>query len=308
MLAVFALAVLAVVAAAAPLLTYSLSLAVFGLAHVAVELRFVESRYGPRLSRSLIRGLAALLVAVVLLRLAAFTALIDPVLRLQLELGVVALLTASVLVDLGLKAGVASRLAVVGGGLIGLGAAVSPVGTMLVLAVLHNWTPIGLVGEAAPASERRRWGAWGLLAFGGIPLLLAAGPLHAMTQGWGLTDLTILPTGALSGHLGVVLPSGWHGFDWAVRLFSAVAFAQCIHYLAVLGVMPRWMRAHPVGPLTAVPAGVFAALVVAGSAVWFAGYLTDFRMARSVYAVFAAVHAWVELPMLVLAARRVGAA
>jgi hypothetical protein len=299
-----ALVALAITAAAAPLLTYSLSLAVFGLAHVAVELRYVEARFGRRLSLPLIRGLCLLLAAVVALRLLRYADVADAATRTQLELVVVALIAGSVTRDIGLRAGLASATAVAAAAAIGLGAALAPVPTLLALAVLHNWTPVAFVAEAGEPA-RRRWTGWGLVAFVGVPALLVAGPVHALTDGWGLRDASPVAAGGLHAHLGAFLPRSWHADPFATRLFSAIAFAQCMHYAAVLGVMPRLasgMRdGTPVGPLTAIPWGAFVGSLALGSLVLFAWMAADFQAARSAYAVIASVHAWVELPVLIVA-------
>ncbi len=295
------LVALAVLAAAAPLLTYSLSLATFGLAHVAVELRYVEARFRTRLSTHLVAGLALLVGGVMVLRALRLADARAPTLRLQAELALVALVSGSITWDLGLRAGLASATAVGVAAAIGLGAALAPIPTLLVLAVLHNWTPVGFVAEAAPAHERPRWLGWGLLAFVVLPALVAAGPLQAVTDAWGLRDWTLLPTSSLAKHLGAFLPRAWHTEPWAPRLFSAVAFAQCMHYAAVLGVLPGLAPTERVGPLTSIPWSTYAALVVAGSLLLGAGWLTDFGTTRSVYSIFASVHAWVELPVLILA-------
>ena len=299
--AAIGLGLLAVSAAAAPLLTYSLSLALFGLAHVAVELRYVEARFRTRLSGRLVLGLGLLLAGVAGLRVLKLIGLIDPITRLNLELVLVGLIAGSITWDIGLAAGLASAAAVATAVAVGLGAVLAPVATILVLAVSHNWTPVGLVAEATRGEARRRWLWWGLLCFVAMPVLLAAGPLHRITDPWGLHDASVLATGDLEAHLGAFLPADWHRSLWAPRLFSAIAFAQCMHYAVVLGVLPGLAAPHPVGPLTSIPWRTYLGLVVGLSLLLFIGYRIDFRTTRGVYAVFASVHAWVELPVLILA-------
>ena len=55
---------------AAPLLIYSLSLALLGLPHVLVELRYVQQRFGRRVMRRTAAAMGALLLGVVGLRVA----------------------------------------------------------------------------------------------------------------------------------------------------------------------------------------------------------------------------------------------
>ena len=63
-------ALTALAAVAAPLLVYSVSLAVFGLAHVGMELRYIDARFGPRVARRLALTIAVLLISVVCVRVA----------------------------------------------------------------------------------------------------------------------------------------------------------------------------------------------------------------------------------------------
>lgn len=300
-LAATALVGLAVATAAAPLLVYSVSLATLGLAHVAVEMRYVEGRFGPRLSRTLIGGLFVLLGAVVLLRLLRTVGMLGAD-AVPVELGIVAGLTGLVTLDVGLRTGLGAVAGLLALG-VTVGAVFAPIPTILLLGVLHNWTPLGFVAEATRGPTRRRWLGWGVVAFVVLPGLLASGVLHDATASLGLQDATVFGTGPLSRQLGAYLPRDWHAETWAVPVFSAIAFAQCMHYAAVLGVLPRFAPQAPSGPLGRPSWSTYLGLVALGTAVLLAGYAGDFGLARQTYGIVAAVHAWVELPLLLLALR-----
>ena len=78
-------------------------------------------------------------------------------------------------------------------------------------------------------------------------------------------------------------------------LFSAVVFAQCMHYAAVIHVLPRLgVTAEGVSRSWAIGLGLMGALTLMA----FAG---DFFMSRKIYGLFAAVHAWIEVPILLAA-------
>src|SRR5688500_15427124 len=70
--------VAALAAGTFPLLVYSTSLAAFGLAHVAAELWYVDHRFGRRVRLELVMGAAALLTAVVAVRVLMMTRVLSP--------------------------------------------------------------------------------------------------------------------------------------------------------------------------------------------------------------------------------------
>lgn len=292
-------------AIALPLATYTLSLAAFGLAHVASELRYVDMRFGPRLARRLVRVLATLLAGIVLVRLARVSGMLTGESSAIVELLLVVVLTASVVPELrqsGWRLGVAVAAVLA----LGTGLAISPMHTLLVLAILHNITPVGFLAEATEGSERRRAMGWSLLGFVVVPLFIASGaPFTLLARfGWVAPELSILPAGPLAAHLGAYLPSTVHGESWAFYAFSAFVFMQCLHYIAVIDVLPRLEVAERGVERTTLPwprQPIFVVAVIGLSLGLAAHFWLDFAQARSLYGVAAAVHAWVELPLLLLA-------
>ena len=275
-----------------PLLTYTTTLAAFGLTHVVQELRYLQRRFGPWLSGAL-PALAIALAGVVAIRLGRWSGVLERDLGLRLELvAVVGVLFA--VVRWGWRPG-----ATAAGGL-GVGVALvaglvwAPVPTLLAAAVLHNWTPVPLIAEALPPGPRRTFLAGAVGGFVVLPALIASGVPWAILGAFGAADLRILPSGSLAANLPAYLPVAWRSFGWAQHLFSAIVFAQCLHYIAVIEVMPRL-----------VPATV-------GRIRWGGGPRGGQRgrcsrptpgtsgEARTAYGVVAAIHAWVEVPILVL--------
>jgi len=274
---------------AAPLLTYSLSLAALGLPHVLVELRYVQRRFGQRVMRRTAVAMAALLLGVVGLRVARNLGWTVPT---SWELLLVVALVAVVLPALGWRwRGFGVVLVVTGL----LGALVSPLHSLLLLAVLHNLTPVGFLAEVLSGQRRRNAMALGTLLFVGIPLLIATGLPFDLLSLWSWTapDLSFLPTGPLSSQLGAYLPPEWQDRPWATHAFSGVVFAQCMHYAAVLHVLPRLQHGVHTPRF-----GFGVVLLTAGLFLLFVGNFAD---GRRWYGVLAAVHAWVELPILLLA-------
>jgi hypothetical protein len=310
-LALGVLGLLALCAAAAPLLSYTASLALFGGAHVLFELRYVEARFGDGPLRRLAVGVGLALAGVVGLRAAHALGLWGGPAAAQVELALIAAL--AIMCAPALRARSLGATVGLGLGLLALcvGLLVEPLLCMVALAVLHNWTPAAFLAEALPPAARRRGALLGVVAFVGLPLLIASGlPASALeaaapsfasaATSWGLPS-----AGPLRAHLGVYLPKAWHGAAQAPALFAAVTFAQLVHYSVVIGVLPRiapggagWPA--PVG-LSRPPAWVFALAVGVLSLVAAVGYGVDYGLARRWYGVIAAVHAWIEVPVLLLA-------
>jgi len=270
-------------AAFVPLLAYSVSLAVFGLAHVLYELRYVDGRFGRRVGSRLKWTLAVGLFALVGFRAAGVADVVDSGL---FELGFGAFLAAAVVPAMGVRGVAAAGVAL----LIAAGMYLSPLHTFLIIAVLHNLTPVLFLWEA-----RSPMTLPALCVFVGGPLLVASGLLQSI---WWMPELTLLPTGALEGNLGAFLPPEWHASDWAPHAFSGVVFAQLMHYGIVIHVLPTISQDPPGFPWPR----RFVLFVALLSAPLLAAFMFwSFREARAIYGIAATLHAWVEVPILLLA-------
>lgn len=297
----------ALAATCAPLATYGLTLAIFGGAHVLAELRFVEARYARRMEDRVAQGVGLLLILVAALRLAKQAHLAGGTPATQLELLLVAGLAATTLPSLARRGRRPLAIGLVAVVAVGLGLALAPIWTMLGLACLHNWTPVGFLAEGLPAAERARGLRLGLLAFVAAPLAIATGlptaALSAFDLAW--PQLSLLPAGSLQSNFSAYLHPSLHERDWATAAFSALVFAQCMHYAAVIGVLPRLSPGGPYADsrlgLSRLSTRRFVALVGVLTAVGLVGYGMDFKVARGWYGVLAALHAWLELPVLLLA-------
>ena len=297
-------AVAALGATAAPLLAYALSLAVLGAPHVLAELRYVDGRFGRRLGRR--RGLAilAVLAGIVVVRIRMLGGHLAYGDGLRLELGAVAVLAIAVLPSLAAQP-VRLGVAVLGAAVLVLGATVHPAATLVVLAVLHNTTPVGFLAERLRGPARRRALAACAFLFVVVPIGIATGlPARALASAGLLArDATWGTTGGLSEHLSVYVLPGLRSSASAADLFAAAAYLQILHHLTVLFVLPRLLGARaddrPVAPWPRAPVLVAALLAVSvGGAMLFA---RDFLGSRAAYGLLASVHAWIEVPVLLLA-------
>lgn len=293
-------------AVALPLATYTTALATFGLAHVGSELRYVDYRFGGRLRGGLILPLGCGLAAALAVRVAAMAGWLPYGAAIVLELTVVAGMTASTFASMQRFRVVAAGLAAI----LFISAILAPVPTFLFLAVAHNLTPLAFFADALDGVERRRVLAVMAVPFLALPLLIASGLPHSLLAQVGLVapEATVFSGGTLADNIGAYIPSGWFDSPWAVNLFSAAVFAQCMHYAVVIFVLPRLIdRETPRATLLRWPnvatfAGVLAVLALA----LVVGFSVDYGAARKLYALAALVHGWIEIPVLVLALDRNG--
>lgn len=309
LLVVVAVVALVFAASAAPLIVYATSLSLFGLAHVAYETRYVDGRFGGRLARRLLVVLAALSVAIVLSRALFSTRVLPAGFQATTETTLLALFALAALPPGGLR-GITSRgagaVACVAGLVLLLagGAVLAPAATLAVFSLLHNVTPIGFLVEAAPAAERRGVALRTSLLLIGVPLLVALGAGEALLGVVGLSAHEGAPfsVGSLRDHLVVYVPKGVD-MPWARQLFSAAVVAQVMHYVATIVLFPRAAaRNGDEGHLFPWPSPrVFAATIVVLSLVLLVGFVGWFRDARALYGIPAAFHAWIEIPLLLLA-------
>lgn len=302
-------AVAAIAAVALPLATYTVTLALFGLAHVVAELRYVDARFSPRLGASVRGGLAVLLVGVVgvrLLRLAGFLATED---SLHWEMAVIVGLIAVVLPSLLRRGIVYAAVGVVAGVALLIADRGDPITAFVVLGLLHNITPVGFLAECLRGRPRRQAMAVCAVVFGVIPLIIATGMPRMALAGAVVDDFSPFAVGSLSQHLYVYVPPAVTATPWAVHLFSAAVFLQCMHYAVVVGVLPQldprvWGR--PASTLPWPGRGTLALITATLAGLLLAGFAWSFTDARSWYGVIASVHAWIELPLLLVALAVVG--
>jgi hypothetical protein len=296
----------AAAAVLAPVWTYALSLALFGLPHVACELRYLDQRFGARLG-GVLPPLLATLLMIAGLRAAALAGLGDAASRAAIEFGLGALLVATVLPRLWASN---RGLGALGAAVLGLSlwsATTAPLLAIVWFALLHNVTPVGLLAERLRGRPRAIALGCSAVVFVLLPLWIASGLPAAWLDAAGLPSTTGAPprTGELALHLGAFVPGPWLEAPWALDLFSAAAFLQCAHYAAVIHVLPRLgAGSGATGRFAWPPPRTFAVLVLLATGALLAAYVAAFADARAVYGVNASVHAWVEVPVLLLAGAR----
>jgi hypothetical protein len=291
-----AVALVALASAQAPLWVYATTLALFGLPHVLVELRYVDERFSGRLPRGTLLWLGVVLLGVAALRTLAFAGAGGSLVRAELALGVGLVAIAAPLL-LARANPIGSLLAFAVAGSLLAGVVYAPLPTLVALALLHNLTPVGFLAERLQGRARRRALLAAAVVFFVVPTVLVSAPyLPTVVDG-------PFATGELSHHLHAFVPAPWIGTTFGERLFAAAAYLQVMHYAVVLGVLPRLgggdQRTQALAPWPR--PRTFAVAVALVTAIAAASFAFDFASARSGYAIFAAVHAWIEIPMLLVA-------
>ena len=300
-LAVAAAAVASVVVA--PLAAFVLMISAFGLPHVLYELRYVDERFSARTSSPAFALIGLLVGMIALARIATSTHWLSPevFVPLELSLGAALAFSAAWFMRANRLLGAAIGIA------FALGATFAPLMTFLIWAWVHNLTPMGFVAEILEGEERRRWLLWLSLPFFVLPALVATGVFHEagalLFPLGGSQGLSIF--GAGEKPLASFLAPGFAD----MHLFSAAVVAQAMHYVAVIVMMPMLLKraqsasgGAPVATVVPWPSWRVFAFAVAGIAVVAFGiYAVSYSDARAGYAVAAAIHAWIELPVLLLA-------
>lgn len=298
-----AVSVVAVAAVlAAPLAAYVFLIALFGLPHVLCELRYCDERFSARAPRPALVAVGALLAVLAGLRIAQGFAALSPGIAVPAELTLGIALAAAGVWFMPRR----RILGALAGGALAAGTVFAPIATFLVIAWLHNLTPLAFVSEILPRRERARAVALLLVPFILVPAFVASGLPQSAIAYWFGHEVRDAPSLFHAGRYPLVafLPPSMR-FESALPLFSAAVTAQAMHYLSVIAVMPRLLKRYqPERSAGVVPwpswRTFYIAVAVLALAV-FAGHAIDYPNARALYSVAAAIHSWVELPIFLIA-------
>jgi hypothetical protein len=277
-------------AIAFPLTTYAMTLATFGIAHVAIELRYIDSRFHQRWGQPIEICLILLVLSIATLRCCAIFGWIDGglarILELCLGLGLVLVATDRLF----RSSWQTGAIGIVIGCLLGLGIIIDPIATSVIFAIFHNLTPIGFI------LERQGWKSKSLLLilatiFGFIPLLIIL---------YRLFPLLHLSLETNPSYLSAFIAPSWQPLPIAYPLFSAVAFLQCLHYAVVIGLFSQWTSDRSSRLIPGFLKRHFY-LIVAAIAICFSIFFQhSFVLTRAFYGIVASIHAWIEIPLLLL--------
>lgn len=232
----------------APIATFLVLIVGFGFLHVLTELRYVDARFSGRLDRRWLWLMLALVFCIAGSR----SLLIFGLIPYGWGVGVEAAIGVA-LAGLGMVLLPRYRILVAAGILTFAGIAIlSPLHALLTIAILHNLTPLGFFAERLDPATRGRTLAILSVPFVVVPLTIATGaPLDLAHQLTGVSpDWTPFGFGPAERHMGAFLPPELIGERAAYAAFAGAVFAQIMHYLAVIVILPRL---QPLGAATLVP-------------------------------------------------------
>jgi hypothetical protein len=270
-----------------PLPLYLVVLAVFGLPHVVWEMAFLRSRYAGCGSRRWWQALALILLIQASVRFAAWLGLAHAWFSQFVDL--IALFVMALIV-LFAPRGAGWRVRT--GGLLLAGIALwmleqgDYLSALLLLGVVHNFTPLAFVWDMARIDLRFKPLARYVSLLFVLPLLVAA-------SGW------VAPVSFASAQQSLLegqLPSALGG-TYRPALLSAMVLAQCLHYYCVIYLLPR-AEVQRTGNTVIAPSLKYITLAVVSAMLIY--FLVNYSAARQLYSVAAGVHAWLEWPVLLM--------
>ena len=285
-----------------PLATYIVLLALFGLAHILTELRYVDGRFSTRLGSRTLATILTLVGAIAVVRSAVIGGVVPTAFGVASEIAIGACLA-------GIAAAVSPSRPFAIGALVLLFTALaitSPLHALMTMALLHNLTPLGFFAEALPQREARSVIGALAIPFLIIPLIIATGlPREALAGALALAPTwSPFAVGPPAKHFSAFLYPELIGSKWALDAFAAAVFAQIMHYLAVIVVLPRVAKARQLTGETIVPwpRGLMLLAAIASlCALFLLSFIFDYGQAKAIYSTFAAIHAWIEVPILLIA-------
>jgi hypothetical protein len=283
-------AISAVSAIVFPLTTYAATLATFGIAHVAIELRYIHSRFARKLDRQTTIYLVQLLLAIGTLRYGSICGFIPSNIAQLLELGCGLGLVFIATHYLWIRDWKQGTIGIVVGCLLGIGIVRDPIATLVIFAIVHNLTPVGFMLERQGFKSPRTIWICGAV-FGLLPLLIL---LYQLAP---LLDLSLEINDT---YLHAFIAPSWQKSAIAYPLFSAVAFLQCMHYAVVIGLFSQWTPDRT-NSLMSDRTKYFYLLLSGISILLFIAFQHAFVLTRASYGVVASIHAWIEIPLLLIA-------
>lgn len=291
-----------------PIATTVLGLALFGVLHNVLELRYVVGRFGAVLSGPFLWLLLVLITGVLVCRLVpggAATRAAEIVLCY-------ALLGAACVRAWRGRAGLLAAAATVLG-VAALASLAFPAYHFVVLTHLHNVVPLFFLWEWSRGMRTRRvrnaFRVSTVVWVVGVPALLLAGLFDRWLDASPATLAGFggLAGGPATGRFGLapmavaVTPPAWLTTDLAVRFLAVFAFMQTMHYVVWVGLLPRFApdaAARFEARVPALPGRRVWLIGLVGAAAMAVLFALDYASGKTAYAAVASYHAYLEFPVL----------
>jgi hypothetical protein len=272
-----------------PLTTYATTLATFGIAHVAIELRYIDSRFSQQLDRQITRPLVLLVLAIATLRCCSIFGFIPGQIAQLLELGCGLGLILIATHYLWVRDWRRGLIGIGVGCLLGIGIANDPIATLVTFAIVHNLTPVGFILERQGLKSLQMLWLCGAI-FGLLPLLIIC---------YQSVPIFSLPIEINNTYLHAFIAPSWEKSSISYPLFSAVAFLQCLHYAVVIGLFSQWTPDRT-SSIT-YSSKYFYLMLGVISVLFLIAFQHSFALTRAGYGAIASIHAWIEIPLLLIA-------
>jgi hypothetical protein len=295
-----AAAVLALAAATRmPATTTVLGLALFGIVHNVLELRYVTGRFAEVLSGRFLRLLLALITGIALCRLIP-AGTVSRSTEILLTYGLLGYACWHALRD---RPGTLTAA----GALLVLAATASlrfPAYHFVMLSHLHNLVPLVFLWEWSRTMTLGRGLflgtqlGWVLV----IPSLLLSGLLDPWL-GAGPSSVRAFTTPPAHTLAAAYTPPAWLDSAMALRFLAVFAFLQTMHYVVWVWFMPRYAPGATSAFERRVPVlGGWRAWAVgaAGATLLAVLFASDYASGKTIYAAVASYHAYLEFPVLLI--------
>lgn len=276
-----------------PVPMYLASLALFGLPHVVTELAYIAHRYRARWPWRWWVPIGLLLACQAVARTGIWLGTYPPDVGQIADLAT--LLGLAVVMSLApMRLAWPTRLCAmtVAIGLFWLLQQGHWLIALLILSIAHNFTPLGLAWDLAREDPQHRTMLRAFAIYFSLPLVV-------VLLGWSGHDTFMRTTESETMLLVQQIPTSWRAWTGGQddALMSALALAQCLHYMAVIRWLPQATTSTPPVRVMA-PCVVWLTMIMTSALMVY--FWVDYGKARQLYGVAAGFHAWLEWPILLM--------
>ncbi len=258
-----------------PLVTYALSLALFGLLHVFSELAYIHQRFASLYQSQKVLGIKwthwiylylALIISLRCVQIGKWISLSKST-WFQLELSLVVLMLGMVFFLIKKENRMSQMQLVIGLMLVSFLIHAFPIEMVLFFSIFHNVTPIFVLWEYRQKSfdhlnyqQQKTFLLYQnsiLFAFIMIPILIIKTQPFLWFYPYQLSSLKpwLLETRNIEQHLSVFTLKSWDSVEnpyLIISIFSAVVFCQILHYAVVIHLLPTlqsWLKENDLSSL-----------------------------------------------------------
>lgn len=278
---------LMIVSSLFPLVTYIISLSLFGVPHIYSELYYIKNRFAGQFPKQFVLLIFLTLGCLCILKMVSLFFELHDIVLYELCLG-------SILIAIALIMFPHPGLLVVLAGFVLL-LIYSPIILFLLIAFTHNLTPVGFF-----QIEKIKKRVWINFFFAPIGVFIIAFILSIFFNTSFSFDANMFPNHLTQLILGHYLSQTWmtHAtssvyLSVVIRaMFSMAVFYQLMHYDSTIRVLPSTINQKPLNKLFGVTSFLFFVVGIV--------FFISFYQMKAVYNIISAFHAWLEIPLLLV--------